>query len=73
MTSSTRQSGGPKHFNWTLVAVFAIVALVGGVVGGFVGYALHPSSASAAGSTASANSCSIPKVADAGPAICGHH
>jgi putative serine protease PepD len=66
MTSSTPPSGGLKHLNWMLVAAFAIVALIGGVVGGFVGYALHPSSASAASSTASANSssCSIPKIAD---------
>jgi putative serine protease PepD len=66
MTSSTPRSGGLKHLNWTLVAAFAIVALIGGVVGGLVGYALHPSSASAASTTASANSssCSIPNVAD---------
>jgi putative serine protease PepD len=66
MTSSKPRSGGLKHLNWTLVATFAIVALVGGVVGGFVGYALHPSTASASGSTASANSssCSIPSIAD---------
>ena len=62
MTSSTPRSGGLKHLNWMLVAAFAIVALIGGVVGGFVGYALHPSSASAANATAS--SCSIPKIAD---------
>ena len=48
MTSSTPRSGGLKHLNWTLVAAFAVVALIGGVVGGLVGYALHPGSASAA-------------------------
>jgi putative serine protease PepD len=66
MSSSTPRSGGLKSLNWTLVTAFAIVALVGGVVGGFVGYALHPGTASAAASTASANSssCSIPNIAD---------
>ena len=51
MTSSKPRSGGLKHLNWTLVATFAIVALIGGVVGGFVGYALHPSTAAASGAT----------------------
>jgi putative serine protease PepD len=66
MASSTPQSSGGHHPNWTLIATFGIVAVVGGVVGGFVGYALHPGTASAATSTASGNSssCSIPKIAD---------
>ncbi|HTT89546.1 MAG TPA: trypsin-like peptidase domain-containing protein [Acidimicrobiales bacterium] len=61
-SSSAARSGGIKHLNWTLVGAFAIVALVGGVVGGFVGYALHPGTASAA--TGASSSCSIPNIAD---------
>jgi putative serine protease PepD len=66
MTSSKPRSGGLKHLNWTLIATFAIVALIGGVVGGFIGYALHPGTATAASTTASANtsSCSIPNIAN---------
>jgi putative serine protease PepD len=66
-TSTATPRGGHRKVSWNTVGAFAIVAVVGGVVGGFVGYALHSSSGTASAATsASANSasCSIPKIAD---------
>ena len=65
--STSVPSPSPHKIPWEKIGVFAIVAVVGGLVGGFVGYYLHTSSGTAAaatGASANSRSCSIPNIAD---------
>ena len=66
--SAAPSRGGHRKIPWEKIGIFAIIAIVGGVVGGFVGYALH-SNGTAVAATGSSSSCSIPKIADQGPAL----
>lgn len=58
----TETHTGPSRSRITLV--FGAVAVVAGVIGGVIAYAIHPSASATASSTQGASSCSVTNVAD---------